>query len=101
YPGMCAADGLVGALDVILWPIQNGALAYAGCKVLPPFVSFSVNFVDEATRRGYLDEYAARLGQIETTEPLFFHPLGDFGPDWRLKPNVTARTVGQGKPANA
>src|SRR5438034_11579679 len=30
YPGMCAADGLVGALDVILWPIQNGALAYAG-----------------------------------------------------------------------
>ena len=35
YPDMCAADGLVGALDVILWPIQNGALAYAGCKVLP------------------------------------------------------------------
>ena len=34
YPDMCAADGLVGALDVVLWPIQNGMLAYAGCKVL-------------------------------------------------------------------
>jgi NAD(P)H dehydrogenase (quinone) len=64
-------------------------------------VSFSVNFVDEATRRRYLDEYAARLAQIETIEPLFFHPLGDFGPDWRLKPEVAPRAVGQGKPATA
>lgn len=101
YPDMCAADGLVGALDVILWPIQNGALAYAGCKVLPPFVSWSVNFVDEATRRRYLDDYAARLTRIETAEPLFFHSLQDFGPNWRLKPEVTARTVGQGKPVSA
>jgi NAD(P)H dehydrogenase (quinone) len=101
YPDMCAADGLVGALDVVLWPIQNGALAYAGCKVLPPFVSWSVNFVDEATRRRYLDEYSARLAQIETTEPLFFHPLSDFGADWRHKPEVTARAVGQGKPTTA
>ena len=101
YPDMCATDGLVGALDVILWPIQNGALAYAGCKVLPPFVSWSVNFVDETTRRRYLDDYATRLAQIETTAPLFFHSLGDFGPNWRLKPEVTARTVGQGKPSSA
>jgi NAD(P)H dehydrogenase (quinone) len=36
---MCAPNGLVGALDVILWPIQNGTLAYAGFAVLPPFVA--------------------------------------------------------------
>jgi NAD(P)H dehydrogenase (quinone) len=100
YPDMCAADGLVGALDVILWPIQNGALAYAGCKVLPPFVSWSVNFVDETARRAYLDQYGARLRQLETTEPLFFHSLQDFGSNWRLKPGVTAQTVGQGKPVS-
>ncbi|KJC50401.1 hypothetical protein UP09_05030 [Bradyrhizobium sp. LTSP885] len=99
YPGMCATDGLVGALDVILWPIQNGTLAYAGCKVLPPFVSWSVNFVDEATRQGYLDDYAERLRRIETAKPLFFHPLEDFGPDWRLRPGVAAQAVGQGRPA--
>ena len=95
--GMAAPDGLVGSLDVILWPIQNGTLAYAGCSVLPPFVSWNVNFVDEATRRGYLDDYGARLSRLEQTEPMFFHPLGDFGTDWRLKPGVEARAAGQRK----
>lgn len=95
YEGMCAPDGLVGALDVVLWPIQNGSLAYAGCDVLPPFVSWNVNFVDEATRHGYLDAYAARLRTLETTAPMFFHPLSDFGVDWHLKPGIEARAAGQ------
>lgn len=93
--GMCASDGLLGHLDVILWPIQNGTLAYAGCKVLPPFVAWNASFVDAATRAGYLDAYGERLRTLETTEPMFFHPLTDFGTDWRLKPEVTPRTVGQ------
>lgn len=96
--GMAASDGLVGSLDTILWPIQNGTLAYAGCKVLPPFVSWNVNFVDDATRRAYLDGYAARLRALETTDPMFFHPLSDFGTDWRLKPGIEAKTAGQRNP---
>lgn len=95
YEDMAAADGLVGALDVILWPIQNGTLAYAGFDVLPPFVSWSAVYVDAETRSRYLDDYAARLGALETTQPLFFHRLEDFGPDWRLKPGVVGRAVGQ------
>lgn len=98
YETMAAPDGLVGALDVVLWPIQNGTLAYAGCSVLPPFVSWSVSYTDAATRQGFLDAYAARLRDIETTEPLFFHPLADFGTDWRLKPDIEARTAGQSRP---
>ena len=104
YEAMCAESGLVGALDVILWPIQNGTLAYAGFEVLPPFVAWSPVYVDDATRRGYLDDYAERLRRLDATEPLFFHPLADFGPDWRLKPGVEPRTVGQagrGAPAGA
>lgn len=96
YQDMCAPDGLVGALDVILWPIQNGTLGYAGCKVLPPFVSWSVSFVDPATRQRYLDDYTERLRTLETTEPLFFHPLDDFGTNWRLRPGVSPRAAGQG-----
>jgi NAD(P)H dehydrogenase (quinone) len=95
YDTMCAPDGLVGALDVMLWPIQNGMLAYAGFQVLPPFVAWSVNFVDEATRRGYLDGYAERIRGLEATRPLFFHPLNDFGTDWRLKPDIAGATAGQ------
>jgi NAD(P)H dehydrogenase (quinone) len=96
--GMAAPDGLVGSLDTILWPIQNGTLAYAGCEVLPPFVSWNVNFVDDATRRSYLEDYGTRLRALETTAPMFFHPLSDFGADWRLKPGIEARAAGQRNP---
>lgn len=95
YQDMCADDGLVGALDVVLWPIQNGTLAYAGFDVLPPFVSWSAVYVDAATRQRYLDDYAARLRTLETTPPLFFNRLEDFGANWRLKPGVVGRTAGQ------
>ena len=97
FETMAAPDGLVGALDIILWPIQNGTLAYAGCTVLPPFVAWNASFVDAATRQTYLDGYAARLHTLETTEPLFFHPLADFGDDWRLKPGIDAKSVGQSR----
>ncbi len=95
YPSMCGPGGLVGDIDVILWPLQNGTLAYTGFDVLPPFIAHSVNFVDEQARKDYLDAYAARLRTIETDAPMFFHPLSDFGSDWCLKPGVAARTVGQ------
>lgn len=95
YPDMCAPDGLVGDLDVVLWPLQNGTLAYTGFDVLAPFVAHSVNYVDPQTRAQYLVDYAERLRGVEREAPLFFHKLGDFGPDWRLKPEVESRTVGQ------
>ena len=54
-----------------------------------------VNYVDAQTRAKYLVDYAERLRGVESEAPLFFHKLGDFGPDWRLKPEVAPRTVGQ------
>lgn len=95
FDTMCGPGGLVGELDVILWPIQNGTLAYSGFAVLPPFVSYSASFVDETIRRGYFDAYAIRLRGLETDAPLDFHRLAEFGPDWRLKPEVAPRAVGQ------
>jgi len=95
YPSMCAPDGLVGDINVVLWPLQNGTLAYAGFDVLPPFIAHSVNFVDADKRSEYLDQYADRLRSLETTEPLFFHRLSDFDKNWRLKPEIQSRTVGQ------
>mgnify|MGYP000305882305 FL=1 len=95
YPDMCAPDGLVGDLDVVLWPLQNGTLAYTGFDVLAPFVAHSVNYVDAEMRAKYLSQYAERLRGIEGEAPLFFHKLGDFGPDRRLKPDGESRTVGQ------
>ncbi len=95
YATMCEPGGLVGELDVVLWPIQNGTLAYTGFEVLPPVVAYSVNFVDDATREGYMAAYEERLRRLATTPPLDFHALSDFGPDWRLRPEVAPRAVGQ------
>ncbi len=95
YDTMCKPGGLVGELDVILWPIQNGTLAYCGFDVLPPFVSYSVSFVDDKARGAYFAAYEQRLRSLATTEPLDFHPLDDFGPDWRLKAGVAPRAIGQ------
>lgn len=95
YPEMCAPDGLVGDMDVILWPLQNGTLAYAGFDVLQPFIAHSVNYVDQPTRSRYLSDYAERLRNIGTDEPIAFHKLSEFGRDWRLKPEVEPRVVGQ------
>lgn len=92
---MCGPGGLVGELDVILWPLQNGTLAYTGFDVLPPFVAYSVSFVGDADRQGYFAAYEERLRTLTTAAPLDFHRLDEFGPNWRLKGDVAPRAVGQ------
>ena len=93
YAEMAEPDGLLGGLDIILWPLHAGTLAYAGCSVLPPFVAWSVQYASPAEQSRYLDDYAARLRGIERDEPLFFHPQSDFE-NYRLKPGIEARSPG-------
>jgi NAD(P)H dehydrogenase (quinone) len=95
YPDMVAPDGLLGDLNISLWHLHSGTLAYAGFSVLPPFVAWSIHYTDQEQRQRYLNEYADRLRRLETIEPLFFHPLADFGKNWRLLPEVRPRAVGQ------
>jgi len=95
YPEMMAPDGLLGDMNVILWPLQFGTFAYTGMRVLPPFTAWAIQYSTPEQRARYLDDYAAHLSRIEQSEPLFFHPGSDFGPDWRLKPGVVPATPGQ------
>lgn len=95
YPEMVAPGGLLGNLEVLLWHLNAGTLAYTGFSVLPPFAAWSIHYTDPAQRAQYLEQYAARLRTLETTAPMYFHPLADFGPDWRLKPGITPLAVGQ------
>lgn len=94
YPSMADTNGLVGDMAVNLWPLQHGTLAFCGLRVLPPFIGWSIQSVDDATRNGYLDQYAARMRALERTKPLSFHSMSEFGPDWRLRPEIEPRTVG-------
>jgi NAD(P)H dehydrogenase (quinone) len=94
-----AEDGLSGALDVVLWPIQNGMLNFTGFSVLPPFVAPGPARIGDNERAALLTAWEARLRSIDETRPLNFHDLDDFdlkGPEpGRLKPGITGRTVGQ------
>lgn len=88
YEHMVEPDGLLGDLNVMMYHLQMGTLAYTGFTVLPPYCAWSIHYTDDAQRKQYLDDYAQRLRTLDSTEPLRFHKLADFGPDWRLKAEV-------------
>ncbi|ALN71917.1 NAD(P)H-dependent oxidoreductase [Aureimonas sp. AU20] len=87
-----APDGIDGDILSVFWPIHNGLLRYSGFDVLPPFVAYMPSRMGGDGRNAQLDAYAKRLGEIETTPRLFFHPTEDYGPNERLKPGVLARS---------
>ena len=99
FKSMTAPDGLLGDLNVILWHLQFGTFAYAGLRVLPPFTAWGIQYSTPEQREVYLDNYARRMAELETVEPLFFHPGADFGKDWRLRPEIEPATVAQRRPA--
>ncbi len=94
FPQMMDADGINGMIDVNLWPIQNGVLAFCGFDVLAPFIANAVPYVDADKRQALLDDYAARLTKVDHAIPMTFHRRDDFDRGWKLKPDVEPQTVG-------
>lgn len=94
YPHMMAADGLNGVLDVNLWPIHNGILAFCGFEVLPPFVVNAAPYLDEEQGRAAIAAYGARLNGIAHETPMEFHRRDEFDKQWKMRADVTPRTVG-------
>ena len=94
YPEMLAADGINGLLEVNLWPIQNGVLAFCGFDVLSPFVANAVPYAEASVRTALLADYGRRLTGLHEEPPLRFHRRDDFDRRWKMKPDVEPRTVG-------
>ena len=85
YPEMMAPDGLNGLLDVNLWPIQNGVLAFCGFDVLAPFVADSVPYSDDSARAGIIADYGRRLAGLGSDFTTFgFVIVGVFAATWLL-----------------
>lgn len=99
FPSMCGPDGINGDMDIILWPIHNGILRFTGFDVLHPHVSYSVNYKSEDQRRQMIKDYAVRLRGLSEEAPIPFNDREDFTRDWRLKPGIRAKAVGQIKTA--
>ncbi|MFT6345112.1 MAG: NAD(P)H dehydrogenase (quinone) [Paraglaciecola sp.] len=94
YPEMFEPDGVMGDINVALWHLHNGTLFYTGFEVLPAFVAYSPVFLGQEACDKYLNDYSTRLKNIDTTMPMKFHPLTDFGSDFKLKPDVTPLSAG-------
>lgn len=99
YPEMVEPDGLLASLDINLWHLHHGTLGYSGFAALPPFMSWSIHYTTPERRQQYLDDYAQRMGVLETMEAMPSHPLSDFGTDWRLKPGIVPRTGAHRRPS--
>jgi NAD(P)H dehydrogenase (quinone) len=87
-----AYNGRNGDIDLLLWPVQM-SLHYVGFTVLPPFTAFEVSGDRgepqvKARLDGYLMDYAQRLKEIETVEPLRFNVWADWDEQGQLKPGV-------------
>jgi NAD(P)H dehydrogenase (quinone) len=80
--------GVNGPIDDLLFPINHGILHYPGYDVLPPFVAFRADRVDDALLAVIADELRDRMRTLGTTAPIPYRRQN--GGDY-LIPSMTLR----------
>jgi NAD(P)H dehydrogenase (quinone) len=85
--------GINGAIDDLLFPIQHGILFYPGYSVLPPFVTYRADRVDEARFATEAEQLRERMRTLETIAPIPYRRqnFGDYLiPSMELRPGLGA-----------
>ena len=90
---MFKPNGLLGDINITLWPIHGGIFWYTGMEVLEPFVAWNPVYQGEEKSRDYFNLYAERLKNFENIPVLPNHPLADFDNNFQFKDSVRAKTV--------
>lgn len=86
-----AARGINGPIDDLLFPINHGILHFPGYDVLPPFVAYRVDRLDEAGFEREAERLRARMRDIGTTPPIPYRRQngGDYLiPSMQLRPGL-------------
>jgi NAD(P)H dehydrogenase (quinone) len=86
-----AARGVNGPIDDLLFPINHGILHYPGYDVLPPFVVYRVDRLDEAGLAPIAGRLRERMRTLATTPPIPFRKQngGDYLiPSMQLRPKM-------------
>lgn len=64
--------GINGPIDDLLFPINHGILFYPGYDVLPPFIVYQADRLDETRFQVVADDLRDRMRTLETTTPIAF-----------------------------
>ena len=86
-----AARGVNGPIDDLLFPINHGILYYPGYDVLPPFVAYRVDRLDEAGFEPVAERLRERMRTLATTPPIPYRRQngGDYLiPSLHLRPGL-------------
>lgn len=91
------ARGINGPIDDLLFPIQHGVLFYPGFDVLPPFVVYHTNRMDDARFAATRDAFGERLDRLWNDTPIAFRKQnhGDYAiPRLTLRDELAAGKTG-------
>lgn len=69
---MFQPDGIVGDINVMLWPIQNGTLHFCGFQTLAPQIFWSPAHSSHEERTAMLQGWQSRLKGLLAEKPLTF-----------------------------
>ncbi|MCJ2083296.1 NAD(P)H-dependent oxidoreductase [Methylobacterium sp. J-090] len=87
--------GINGPMDDLLFPIHHGVLFYPGYAVLPPFVVYRADRLDDAAFDAAADALRTRMRGLFTTAPIAFRRQngGDYlFPSMTLDPGIVSAT---------
>ncbi|WP_025860956.1 NAD(P)H-dependent oxidoreductase [Acetobacter papayae] len=91
WPEHYSARGINGPIDDLLFPINHGILFYPGFTVLPSFVAYQVDRLDEAGFTILSEHIRERMRTLATTAPIPYRKQndGDYQiPTMELKPKL-------------
>ncbi|MDK1374439.1 MULTISPECIES: NAD(P)H-dependent oxidoreductase [unclassified Sinorhizobium] len=86
-----SARGINGPIDDLLFPINHGILFYPGYDVLPPFVAYRVDRLDEASFHAVAERLRERMRTLDSTPPIPYRRqnAGDYViPSLQLRPDL-------------
>lgn len=86
-----AARGINGPIEDLLFPINHGILYYPGFDVLPPFVAYRVDHLDDTGFSQLSEQLRARMRTLASTAPIPYRRQngGDYLiPDLTLHPSL-------------
>ncbi len=91
WPSHYGPRGINGPIDDLLFPIHHGVLFYPGYDVLPPFVVYRADRMDEATFDATAAALKRRMRTLFETSSIPFRKqnCGDYAiPSMELRPEV-------------